>query len=134
MSIIPVQSVWACAKAIVNSVCRGDTYMVVPSWFRTTYWMRVQCPELLDFGTEFFIWQGLRSRPMKRRARKSWTTLELRIFCTRVLFNQLISRQISIRVPAVCPRNSNVGLVCFACLRTLCFKSSSRFYTFGKLV
>lgn len=54
MSTIPDQSAWSCAKAIVNSVCRGDTYLVVPSWFRTTYWMKVLCPELLEFWYRVF--------------------------------------------------------------------------------
>ncbi|XP_024949194.1 11-beta-hydroxysteroid dehydrogenase 1A-like isoform X2 [Citrus sinensis] len=54
VSTIPVQSAWSCAKAIVNSVCRGDTYLVVPSWFRTTYWMKVLCPELLEFWYRVF--------------------------------------------------------------------------------
>lgn len=59
MSTIPVQSAWSCAKAIVNSVCRGDTYRVVPLWFRTTYWMKVLCPELLEFWYRVFY----RGRP-----------------------------------------------------------------------
>ncbi|KAJ8772462.1 hypothetical protein K2173_027639 [Erythroxylum novogranatense] len=36
VSIIPVETARSCAKAIVNSACRGDKYLTEPSWFRIT--------------------------------------------------------------------------------------------------
>ncbi|KAM4115635.1 hypothetical protein ACJW30_04G165200 [Castanea mollissima] len=38
-----------CAKAIVDSTCRGDMYLTVPSWMGWGFWMRVFCPEILEW-------------------------------------------------------------------------------------
>ncbi|CAL9030754.1 unnamed protein product, partial [Prunus brigantina] len=50
VSATPVGSVEGCAKAIVNSVCRGDRYLTEPAWFGVTYIWKVFCPELLEWG------------------------------------------------------------------------------------
>lgn len=50
VSATPVGSVEGCAKAIVNSVCRGDRYLTEPEWFGVTYIWKVFCPELLEWG------------------------------------------------------------------------------------
>ncbi|KAJ4728819.1 11-beta-hydroxysteroid dehydrogenase [Melia azedarach] len=47
---IPVQPVSSCAKSIVNSACRGDRYLTEPSWFKITYWVKVLCPELIEWS------------------------------------------------------------------------------------
>ncbi|KAJ0113509.1 hypothetical protein Patl1_01254 [Pistacia atlantica] len=49
ISAIPVGSVSGCARAIVNSASRGDRYLTQPSWFKITYWLKVLCPDLLEW-------------------------------------------------------------------------------------
>nr|POE64461.1 11-beta-hydroxysteroid dehydrogenase-like 3 [Quercus suber] len=46
----PVESTERCAKAIVDSTCRGDMYLTVPSWMGWGFWTRVLCPEVLEWG------------------------------------------------------------------------------------
>ena len=46
----PVASVSACAKEIVNGVCRKQRYVTEPSWFKVTYLWKVFCPELIEWG------------------------------------------------------------------------------------
>ena len=56
MSIVPVEIAGRCAKAIVNSACRGEKYLTEPPWFRTTIFWTVFCPEVLEwFSRCFFI-------------------------------------------------------------------------------
>lgn len=38
-----------CAKAIVNSVCRGYRYVTEPAWFRVTYIWKLFCPEVIEW-------------------------------------------------------------------------------------
>ncbi|KAF2302674.1 hypothetical protein GH714_000706 [Hevea brasiliensis] len=47
--IIPLESKEACAKAIVKSGCRGDKYLVEPSWIRVLYPCKVLYPEHLAY-------------------------------------------------------------------------------------
>ncbi|KAL5795312.1 hypothetical protein ACOSQ2_000132 [Xanthoceras sorbifolium] len=54
VSAVPVESVVRCAKAIVNSACRGDRYLTEPSWFKVTYWLKVFCPEALEWSYRQF--------------------------------------------------------------------------------
>ncbi|XVE63700.1 hypothetical protein DITRI_Ditri07aG0040900 [Diplodiscus trichospermus] len=51
---IPVGSVSGCAKAIVNSACRGDRYLTQPSWFSVTYLWKVFFPEVIEWGFRLF--------------------------------------------------------------------------------
>jgi len=46
---MPIKSVTEAAKAIVNSVCRGDSYLTEPAWFTTTFYWQIFCPEVLEF-------------------------------------------------------------------------------------
>ncbi|CAK9183531.1 unnamed protein product [Ilex paraguariensis] len=48
LSIMPVAAAEACAKAIVNSACRGDRYVTHPAWFSVTFLWKVFCPEVMD--------------------------------------------------------------------------------------
>ncbi|KAM4115634.1 hypothetical protein ACJW30_04G165100 [Castanea mollissima] len=50
ISWVPVESTERCAKAIVDSTCRGDMYLTVPSWMGWGFWTRVLCPEVLEWG------------------------------------------------------------------------------------
>ncbi|GFZ17353.1 hydroxysteroid dehydrogenase 7 [Actinidia rufa] len=68
MSIVPVETAGRCAKAIVNSACRGEKYLTEPPWFRTTiYWM-VFCPEVPEWFSHWFFITG----PERHLARRSW--------------------------------------------------------------
>ncbi|KAM3704261.1 hypothetical protein ACJW31_04G163000 [Castanea mollissima] len=49
ISWMPIESTERCAKAIVDSTCRGDMYLTVPSWMGWGFWMRVFCPEILEW-------------------------------------------------------------------------------------
>uniref|UniRef100_A0A7N0U700 Ketoreductase domain-containing protein n=1 Tax=Kalanchoe fedtschenkoi TaxID=63787 RepID=A0A7N0U700_KALFE len=55
VSAFPVLSVHRCAEAIVNSVARGDRYLTEPAWFRTTYFWKVFCPEILEWIYHFMF-------------------------------------------------------------------------------
>ncbi|KAK7369635.1 hypothetical protein VNO80_11677 [Phaseolus coccineus] len=47
-SVMPIKSVTEAAKAIVKSVCRGDSYLTEPTWFTTTFYWQIFCPEVLE--------------------------------------------------------------------------------------
>jgi hypothetical protein len=49
MDFVLAESTERCAKAIVDSACRGDRYLVEPSWARITFLMKVLCPEVLEW-------------------------------------------------------------------------------------
>ncbi|KAL4634515.1 hypothetical protein ACB092_04G205200 [Castanea dentata] len=49
MPWMPVESTETCAKAIVDRTCKGDMYLTKPSWMRVGFWMRVLCPEVLEW-------------------------------------------------------------------------------------
>lgn len=49
MSATPIRTVSGCAKAIVNSACRGDKYLTDPAWFRMTWLWKVFCPDVLEW-------------------------------------------------------------------------------------
>lgn len=49
VGVMPIRSVTEAAKAIVNSVCRGDSYLTEPAWFTTTFYWQVCFPEMLGF-------------------------------------------------------------------------------------
>lgn len=54
MSAVPIELVGKLAKATVNSACRGDEYLTVPPWFRTTYFIKMLCPEPVDWFNRWF--------------------------------------------------------------------------------
>ena len=49
MPWMPVESTERCAKAIVDSTCKGDMYLTKPSWMRVGFWMRVLRPEVFEW-------------------------------------------------------------------------------------
>ncbi|KAL5862613.1 hypothetical protein ACOSQ3_000127 [Xanthoceras sorbifolium] len=49
MRLIPMESKEECAKAIVKSACRGDTYLVHPSWVRLVFVWKAFFPELTEY-------------------------------------------------------------------------------------
>ncbi|XP_022737761.1 11-beta-hydroxysteroid dehydrogenase-like 4A [Durio zibethinus] len=44
-----------CAKAIVESTCRGDMYLTEPFWMRPLFLVKVLCPELWDWTCYWLI-------------------------------------------------------------------------------
>ncbi|KAJ6358660.1 hypothetical protein OIU76_000390 [Salix suchowensis] len=46
---IPIESTEDCAKAIVDSACRGDRYLVEPSWVWILFLVKVLFPEVLEW-------------------------------------------------------------------------------------
>ncbi|KAL0342305.1 UNVERIFIED_CONTAM: 11-beta-hydroxysteroid dehydrogenase 1A [Sesamum calycinum] len=54
VSAIPVELVGRCAKAIVDGACRGDKYLTVPPWFRTTFFIKMMLPEATDWFNRWF--------------------------------------------------------------------------------
>ncbi|XP_062115899.1 11-beta-hydroxysteroid dehydrogenase-like 3 [Humulus lupulus] len=54
-SIMPEESAEGCAKAIVRSVCRGESYLMEPRWFWWLFPAKMMFPELLDCCTRFLI-------------------------------------------------------------------------------
>ncbi|KAK3013859.1 hypothetical protein RJ639_010207 [Escallonia herrerae] len=49
VSLIPVQKVEDCAKAIVSRAARGERYVTEPKWFRVTDFWKLFCPELVEW-------------------------------------------------------------------------------------
>lgn len=49
MDSVPAESTERCAEAIVNSACRGDRYLVEPSWTRMSFLLKVLCPEVMEW-------------------------------------------------------------------------------------
>nr|XP_023916554.1 11-beta-hydroxysteroid dehydrogenase 1B-like isoform X2 [Quercus suber] len=49
-STIPARTVRGCAKAIVNSACKGERYMTEPAWFRVTYFWKVFFPKVIEWS------------------------------------------------------------------------------------
>ncbi|KAL3571300.1 hypothetical protein D5086_028549 [Populus alba] len=49
LEFVPVESTERCAKAIVDSACRGDGYLIEPSWARMSFLLKVLCPEVLEW-------------------------------------------------------------------------------------
>ncbi|KAL5858832.1 hypothetical protein ACOSQ4_000128 [Xanthoceras sorbifolium] len=58
ISLTPVQSTEECAKAIVDSACRGERYLTTPSWIRMTYFWKVFWPEIIEWSSRFFLMTG----------------------------------------------------------------------------
>ncbi|XP_019171412.1 PREDICTED: 11-beta-hydroxysteroid dehydrogenase 1B-like [Ipomoea nil] len=48
MSIMPVEKVEGCAKAILDGACRGERYVTHPTWFKVTQWWKVFFPEVVE--------------------------------------------------------------------------------------
>jgi short-subunit dehydrogenase len=45
--VVAIESAAECAKAVVNGICRGKTFVAEPSWIRVLFWLSALCPELL---------------------------------------------------------------------------------------
>ncbi|KAK7358668.1 hypothetical protein VNO77_00606 [Canavalia gladiata] len=52
---IPMGSPIECAKAIVESACRGDMYVTNPSWGKLLFPWKLFYPEFVDWASRFFF-------------------------------------------------------------------------------
>lgn len=52
---IPIESTEDCAKAIVDSACRGDRYLVEPSWVGILFLFKLLCPEVLEWCLHWLL-------------------------------------------------------------------------------
>lgn len=55
VNVIPVGTVEGTAKSIIRSVCRGDRYVTTPAWFKVTYFLKMLCPEVLEWAYRFLF-------------------------------------------------------------------------------
>ncbi|CAJ2676654.1 unnamed protein product [Trifolium pratense] len=62
VSVVPIRSVTEAAKEIVNSACRGDSYLTEPAWIKTTFYWKVFCPEVLEFLNRWLLLSGSSER------------------------------------------------------------------------
>ncbi|KAF5730971.1 11-beta-hydroxysteroid dehydrogenase-like 4A [Tripterygium wilfordii] len=49
LDVLPIESTGRCAKAIVNSACRGDMYLTEPYWVGVGFLLKLLCPEVLEW-------------------------------------------------------------------------------------
>ncbi|KAG8379453.1 hypothetical protein BUALT_Bualt07G0090100 [Buddleja alternifolia] len=70
VSMIPIQRVESCAKAIVRSAMRGERYVTEPAWFRTTFMWKMFCPELLEWMYRLFYITGPGDAPSEPFSKK----------------------------------------------------------------
>lgn len=54
-SLAPMMSTEDCAKAVVDSACRGDKYVIQPSWMRANYFLWVLWPEMIEWWNRFIL-------------------------------------------------------------------------------
>ncbi|GMI76686.1 hydroxysteroid dehydrogenase 6 [Hibiscus trionum] len=85
VNVMPVESAERCAKAIVESACRGDKYLTVPSWMHTTVVWRVFLPEMMDWWEGFMLMSGTGSSSRDAPSKKlysMWKLFSLDAFLT----------------------------------------------------
>uniref|UniRef100_A0A7N2M950 Uncharacterized protein n=1 Tax=Quercus lobata TaxID=97700 RepID=A0A7N2M950_QUELO len=46
---MPAETTKGCAKAILDSTCSGDKYLIEPSWMKATFWIKILCPEVFEW-------------------------------------------------------------------------------------
>lgn len=54
VSAVPIELVGRCAKEIVDSVCRGDKYLTVPTWYWPTFYGKILLCEAFDWFNRWF--------------------------------------------------------------------------------
>ncbi|GMI95407.1 hydroxysteroid dehydrogenase 6 [Hibiscus trionum] len=63
LGCIPMASPEQCGKAIVRSACRGDKYVVEPSWVNSLYLLKVLCPDLVESCNRFLFITSNKTAP-----------------------------------------------------------------------
>ncbi|KAL6584353.1 hypothetical protein OROMI_003642 [Orobanche minor] len=70
MSAVPIELVVRLAKATVDSACRGDKYLTVPPWFKTTFLVKLLLPEAVDWFNRWFFITGPNIPPTEAISKK----------------------------------------------------------------
>ncbi|MFS7910136.1 putative 11-beta-hydroxysteroid dehydrogenase [Helianthus anomalus] len=70
LNVMPLVSVEGCAKAIVNSVRRGDEYLTEPQWMRTIFLWVMLLSELMNVARRVFAKEG-KSRLQNQESRSN---------------------------------------------------------------
>ncbi|KNA05182.1 hypothetical protein SOVF_192730 [Spinacia oleracea] len=70
VSVLPIASGQSCAKAIIDSVCRGDRYVTEPTWYRVSGWWKAFAPELVDWLFSVFYIAKLGDSPTDSLSKK----------------------------------------------------------------
>ncbi|KAK6924642.1 Short-chain dehydrogenase/reductase SDR [Dillenia turbinata] len=70
ISLFHVAKVAAYAKAIVNRVLGGTKYLTEPAWFKTTYYWKAFCPELLEWCYRVFYHTRPRKPPSEAPSKR----------------------------------------------------------------
>lgn len=55
---MPLESADKCAKAVVDSACRGENYLTLPSWTKATLLWKVFCPEIIEWWNRLLLMTG----------------------------------------------------------------------------
>ncbi|KAL2482699.1 11-beta-hydroxysteroid dehydrogenase 1A [Forsythia ovata] len=55
ISAVPIETAERCAKAIVDSACRGDEYLMEPFWFLSTFYYKMFFPEVIEWFNRWFF-------------------------------------------------------------------------------
>ncbi|XP_057414985.1 11-beta-hydroxysteroid dehydrogenase A-like [Lotus japonicus] len=62
VSLMPIRSVTEAARGIVNSACRGDSFLAEPAWIKTTFYWKAFCPEVLEILNRWLLISGSSER------------------------------------------------------------------------
>ncbi|OIW17777.1 hypothetical protein TanjilG_06462 [Lupinus angustifolius] len=62
VSLVPIRSVTGAAKAIVNSACRGDSYLTEPGFIKSTFYWKAFCPQVLEIMNRWLLMSGSSER------------------------------------------------------------------------
>ncbi|CAA7027756.1 unnamed protein product [Microthlaspi erraticum] len=54
------ESVSKCAKAIFRGICRGESYIVEPSWLKWMFLMKNVCPDIVDYLASYLFLRYLK--------------------------------------------------------------------------
>ncbi|XP_068656056.1 11-beta-hydroxysteroid dehydrogenase A-like [Aristolochia californica] len=93
VGLSPVGYAEGCAKAIVNSACRGERYVTQPAWFRVLYLYRVFCPEVIEW---VFRMLYITSPGASQRSAHSKKILDL-IGAKKVLYPSSIQEETAVK-------------------------------------
>lgn len=64
---MPIRSVKVASAKILNGVCRGDSYLLEPSWIKASFYWKALCPEVLEWCNRLLL-VGTGAEDSKRNA------------------------------------------------------------------
>ncbi|OMO84215.1 Short-chain dehydrogenase/reductase SDR [Corchorus capsularis] len=76
VSVMPQESAENCAREIVDSACRGEKYVTVPTWTRTTLLWRVFWPEIIDWCYRMMLMTAPGSSPKEAPTKKMFDVVK----------------------------------------------------------